>query len=61
MEYIENIGFTPKILKSKSKVMKREEKQYKIFRLSSAVAAAAAAAVDRNLCHAYSYSRDHKI
>jgi hypothetical protein len=41
LEYIESIGFTPKILN--------------FFRLSRAVAAAA---VDRNLCHAHSL--DHK-
>jgi hypothetical protein len=63
MEYIESIGFTPKILKFVSlkscflpiKSHKTWKKAIKIFRLSEAVAAAA---VDRNLCS--TYSPDHK-
>jgi hypothetical protein len=64
MKYIrESIGFIPKILKIffcsnhvfyRQKVIKREKSNI-FFRLSRV---AAAAAVDKNLCHAYNL--DHK-
>jgi hypothetical protein len=54
MEYIESIGFTPKILNFFFAEINKWKKQYKKFRLSRAVAAA----VDRNLCP--TYSLDHK-
>jgi hypothetical protein len=64
MEYIESISFTPKIMKYffaqfmffTDKKYQNVKKSNNFFRLSRAVAAAAA--VDRNLCP--TYSLDHK-